>query len=41
VNRPAGSATQWLGLTPPEVMAAALNLDQGTVNALRQALTMP
>jgi oxalate decarboxylase len=36
VNRPAGSANQWLGPTPPEVMAAALNLDQGTVNALRK-----
>jgi oxalate decarboxylase len=43
VNRAASSAKRWLGLTPPEVVAATLNLDQSTINALRKdkPLTMP
>lgn len=29
------SANQWLGLTPQAVVAATLNLDRATVDALR------
>ncbi len=37
------SANQWLGLTPAEVVAATLNLDQDTTDALRtdKPLIMP
>jgi oxalate decarboxylase len=37
------SLNQWLGLTPPEVVAATLNLDQKTVAAMRKdkPLIMP
>jgi oxalate decarboxylase len=30
------SANQWLGLTPPEVVAATLNLDNATIAAMRK-----
>ena len=30
------SANQWLGLTPPEVVAATLNLDNATIAAMRR-----
>jgi len=37
------SLNQWLGLTPAEVVAATLNLDRGTVAAMRKdkPLIMP
>jgi oxalate decarboxylase len=37
------SLNQWLGLTPPEVVAATLNLDRDTIAALRkdEPLLMP
>ena len=37
------SANQWLGLTPPEVVGATLNLSESTIAALRKdkPLIMP
>ncbi len=37
------SANQWLGLTPAAVVAATLNLDQATIDAMRKdkPLIMP